>query len=143
MNNVILVGRLASDPTLAYTTTNQTAKCTFSLAVDRPRRNGEDKQADFPRIVVWGKQAENCDRYLGKGRQVAVRGSVRTGSYKDHEGRTIYTTDIWAENVEFLGGGGEYGEKAKEAEKSKSEPPQIPQYEDIGSFDSLIDDIPF
>lgn len=53
---------------------------------------------------MWGKQAENCDRYLFKGKQVAVNGRIQTGSYKDKDGKTVYTTDVIANNVEFLGG---------------------------------------
>jgi single-strand DNA-binding protein len=105
MNSVVLIGRLARDPELSYTPSTQTAVCHFTLAVDRPRRNGEERGADFLRITVFGRQAENCDRYLSKGRQAAVHGRIETGSYKNREGVTVYTTDIIADNVEFLGNG--------------------------------------
>ena len=105
MNQVVLIGRLARDPELSYTPNTQSAMCRFTIAVDRPRRNGEDAGADFIRITVWGRQAETCDRYLSKGRQVAVAGRIQTGSYKNREGVTVYTTDIVADRVEFLGGG--------------------------------------
>lgn len=101
MNNVILIGRLTKDPELSFTP-SQTALCKFTIAVDRQSK--EEKTADFIRIVVWGKQAENCDRYLFKGKQVAVNGRIQTGSYKDRDGKTVYTTDVIANNVEFLGG---------------------------------------
>ena len=67
--------------------------------------HGEDAGADFIRITVFGRQAETCDRYLAKGRQVAVQGRIQTGSYKNREGVTVYTTDVVADRVEFLGGG--------------------------------------
>ncbi|MBQ6456593.1 MAG: single-stranded DNA-binding protein [Mogibacterium sp.] len=105
MNSVVLIGRLARDPELSYTPSTQTAVCRFTLAVDRPRRQGEDRGADFLRITVFGRQAENCDRYLSKGRQAAVHGRIETGSYKNRDGVTVYTTDIIADNVEFLGSG--------------------------------------
>jgi single-strand DNA-binding protein len=106
MNSVILIGRLARDPELSYTPNTQTAVCRFTLAVDRPRRrDGADATADFIRITVWDRQAETCDRYLSKGRQVAVMGRIQTGSYKNREGVTVYTTDVVADRVEFLGGG--------------------------------------
>ena len=92
MNQVILIGRLARDPELSYTPNTQSAICRFTIAVDRPRRNGEDAGADFIRITVWG-------------RQVAVAGRIQTGSYKNREGVTVYTTDVVADRVEFLGGG--------------------------------------
>ena len=105
MNQVILIGRLTRDPELSYTPNTQSAMCRFTIAVDRPRRQGEDAGADFIRITVWGRQAETCDRYLAKGRQVAVQGRIQTGSYKNREGVTVYTTDVVADRVEFLGGG--------------------------------------
>ena len=105
MNSVILIGRLARDPELSYTPNTQTAVCRMTVAVDKPRRQGEDQGADFIRITVWGKQAETCDRYLSKGRQVAILGRIQTGSYKNREGVTVYTTDVVADRVEFLGSG--------------------------------------
>lgn len=105
MNSAILIGRLVRDPELSYTPNTNTACCHFTLAVDRPKKDGEDQGADFIRIVVWGRQGENCDRYLSKGRQVAVKGRIQTGSYKNRDGQTIYTTDVVADmygGVEFL-----------------------------------------
>lgn len=103
MNQVVLIGRLTRDPELSYTASGSAA-CSFTLAVDRPRKDGENPGADFIRIAVFGEQAENCDRYLRKGRQAAVRGRIKTGSYVNKEGKTVYTTDVVADNVEFLGG---------------------------------------
>ena len=77
--------------------------CRFTLAVNRPKRDGQDTGADFIRIVVWGRQAENCNQYLAKGRKVAISGSITTGSYKNRDGQTVYTTEVTAHNVEFLG----------------------------------------
>ena len=102
MNSVILIGRLTRDPELSYTP-NQTEMCKFTLAVDRPKINGEDKGADFIRITVWGLQGDRCGKYLSKGRQVAVMGRIQTGSYKNRNGDTVYTTDVVADRVEFLG----------------------------------------
>ena len=110
MNKVILIGRLTRDPELRYTQANQ-AVCTFTLAVDKKlsREKREEAEAnnrptaDFPRIIVWGKMGENASRYLFKGSQCAIEGRIQTGSYQDGEtGKTVYTTDIVAENVEFL-----------------------------------------
>lgn len=128
MNNVILIGRLTKDPELSYTT-SQTALCKFTIAVDRQSK--EEKTADFIRIVVWGKQAENCDRYFFKGKQVAVNGRIQTGSYKDKDGKTVYTTDVIANNVEFLGG------------KTEEKAELLPE-EDLGKMFSYADDgMPF
>lgn len=126
MNNVILIGRLTKDPELSYTP-SQTALCKFTIAVDRQSK--EEKTADYIRIVVWGKQAENCNRYLFKGKQVAVNGRIQTGSYKDKDGKTVYTTDVIANNVEFLGG------KAEERTNLTQE--------DLGTFSYTSDGMPF
>lgn len=99
MNDVKLIGRLTKKPELEYTAGN-TAVTKFTIAVDR--RKKEDG-ADFIRVTVYGKQAENICRYMDKGRQVAISGRIQTGSY-EKDGRTIYTTDIIGDHVEFLGG---------------------------------------
>ena len=107
MNQVILIGRLTRDPELSYTANSQTPVAHFTLAVDRPsaRRNEGEQTADFIRVTVFGKQAEISDRYLSKGRQVAIHGRIQTGSYTNREGARVYTTDVIADRVEFLGSG--------------------------------------
>ena len=109
MNKVILIGRLTKDPDLRYTQ-NGKAMATFILAVDK-QLSREKKQemetqgkatADFPRVTAWGKQAENLSKYLKKGRQCSVEGSIQTGMYKDKDGKTVYTTDVLANNIEYL-----------------------------------------
>jgi single-strand DNA-binding protein len=102
MNNVTLIGRITKKPELNFTA-NQTAVTHFSIAIDRPKKNGEDAGADFPNIVVFGKQAENVCRYKDKGDMIAIQGKIQTGSYKHRDGYTVYTTDVVAERVEFIG----------------------------------------
>lgn len=109
MNSVALIGRLTRDPEVRYISENQTAVATFSIAINRGKdKNGQDRGADFPRVTVFGRQAENCERYLSKGRLVGVQGHIQTGSYKDKDGKNVYTTDVIAERVEFL----DFGDKA-------------------------------
>lgn len=103
MNTVILIGRLTRDPEVRYTSGTQMAVARFTLAIDRPVGQGKEKQADFPSIVAFGKTAELCERFLSKGRQVAVQGRLQTGSYQNKDGATVYTTDVVADRVEFLG----------------------------------------
>ena len=133
MNRVILIGRLTRDPELSYTPNTQSAVCRFTIAVDRPRKDGQDQGADFIRITVWSRQAETCDRYLSKGRQVAVQGRIQTGSYKDRNGQTVYTTDVVADRVEFLGSSQEpqqpqSGQQQYQAPTQQYVQPQQPQY---------------
>ncbi|MGN0709836.1 MAG: single-stranded DNA-binding protein [Anaerovoracaceae bacterium] len=110
MNSVILIGRLTRDPQVRYTSNTQMAVATFNLAVDRPTRQGQEKQTDFPRITVFGRQAETCEKYLKKGRLVCVSGRLQTGSYKNQNGDTVYTTDVVANRVEFLEWGDRQGQ---------------------------------
>ncbi len=73
LNRIVLIGRLVRDPELRYTPTNNTPVCTFSLAVDRNRKNAQgERETDFINIVVWGKIGENCATYLSKGKLAAV-----------------------------------------------------------------------
>ena len=109
LNRVILIGRLVKEPELRYTQ-GQKAVCTFTLAVDRglSRQKKQEAEAsgkptaDFIRITVWGVQGENASKYLHKGSQCAVQGRIQIGSYEDETGKTIYATDVFADNVEFL-----------------------------------------
>lgn len=100
MNNVQLIGRLTITPELKTTQTG-TSLTRFTVAVDRPVKQGEEKQADFINIVAWNKTAEFVCRYFNKGQKIAIIGSIRTGSYTNNNGDKVYTTDVWALNVEF------------------------------------------
>lgn len=99
MNQVILIGNLTGDPELRYVNTanGQKAKCRFVLAVNDSKEN-----ANFIPIVVWDRQAENCEKFLSKGRKIAVSGKIQTGSYQRQDGTKVHTTDVVAFNVEFL-----------------------------------------
>ena len=98
MNSVVLIGRLTKDVDLRYSN-NQTAVGRFSLAVDR---HDKDKNCDFINCIVFGKSAENLEKYVKKGNKVAISGRIQTGSYTNKEGKQVYTTDIVAERVEFI-----------------------------------------
>ena len=103
MNLIVLQGRLTRDPEVRYTPDSQLAIASFSVAVDRGKnKNGEDMGADFIPVKVFGKQAENCERFLGKGCRVAVQGKIQTGSYEDKNGQKVFTTDVIAQRVEFI-----------------------------------------
>jgi single-strand DNA-binding protein len=110
MNKAIIIGNLTRDPELR-TTNSGISKCNFTVAV---QRRGENKEADFIPVVTWRGLADNCGKYLAKGRQVAVLGSIQTRSYDAASGEKRYVTEVVADEVQFLskGGGrmGEYGE---------------------------------
>lgn len=140
MNQVILIGRLTKDPEIRYTSGTQMAVATFTVAVDRPVKAGEEKKADFPRITVFGKQAENCEKYLAKGRLVGIHGRLQTGSYTNKDGVTVYTTDVVADRVEFLGnqGGGQSEAYRAAAAPLAEDQEGVPQ-----GFAAIDEDIPF
>lgn len=108
MNSVALIGRLTRDPEVRWTQ-DQMAIASFSIAIDRPPRKDGTKDTDFPRITVFGRAAENCEKYLKKGRLVGITGRIQTGSY-EKDGVKVYTTDVVADRVEFL----EWGENSQQ-----------------------------
>jgi len=109
MNHVSLVGRLVQNPELKVLQDgNSVTK--FNIAIDRylalaqkEEKKSEGKAtADFPRIIVWGKQAENCCKYLMKGAMVSIVGRVSTSVFENSEGENVYMTEIVGERVQFL-----------------------------------------
>ena len=87
------------DPQMGAIPSTQTAVCKFTIAIDDGY--GEKKRTNFIPITVFGKQAESCERFLGKGQRVAVQGKIQTGSYEKN-GQTVYTTDVIANMVVFV-----------------------------------------
>lgn len=102
MNKVVLIGRLTKDPELNFAAGTGTAVCRFSLAVTRPFKKDE---TDFINCIAFGKTGETIAQYLTKGRQLALTGSIRTGSYDAKDGTKRYTTDIVVDSFEFIGQG--------------------------------------
>lgn len=136
MNQVVLIGRLTRDPEVRYTSGTQMAIARFSVAIDRPKKPDGEKQTDFPNVVVFGKTAENCERFLGKGRLVGIQGRIQTGSYTNKNGDKVYTTEVVANNVEFL----DWGEsKTQNKGGQRAQEPSVPD-----GFAAVEDDeIPF
>ena len=109
VNKVILLGNLGKDPELRYSS-QQFPIGSFSLATSERRKdqNGEWKDAvEWHNVVVLGKQAENCSKYLKKGSQAFIEGKIRTRKWQDKEGKDRYTTEIVADVVQFVGAKGE------------------------------------
>lgn len=136
MNKVILVGNLTRDPELTQTP-NGVSVCKFSIAVNRSFANANgEREADFLNIVTWRGLADNCAKFLTKGRKIAVSGSIQTRSYDDKDGNKRYATDIVADDVEFLGqgAGGEQGERPAAAAPSgsKKQTSELKPIEDEG-----------
>ena len=141
MNNVSLIGRLTRDPEVRYGAQSQKAVARFTIAINRGKNSqGEDLGADYPSIVCFGKTAELVEKYLGKGRLVGITGRIQTGKY-DKDGKTIYTTDVNAERVEFLDKAPEGGSQSAAPSQSAPAPDQGQQYEGFTQLED--DDIPF
>ncbi|MCB0342428.1 MAG: single-stranded DNA-binding protein [Pseudobdellovibrionaceae bacterium] len=106
VNKVIIVGRLGTDPEVkTVSADNQVARLSVATSENWTDRNGQrQERTEWHRIVVWGKLAELCGKYLSKGRQVYVEGRLQTRSWEDQQGQKRYTTEIVANTVQFLGG---------------------------------------
>jgi single-strand DNA-binding protein len=103
MNKIILIGNLTRDPETRTTSTGLNV-CSFTIAVNRRRSANATNQpeADFFRITTWKTLAENCQKYLAKGRKVGVTGSVSVSTYEGKDGATRSSLDVTAEDIEFL-----------------------------------------
>ena len=101
MNKVILMGRLTRDPEMRYTQGNNTAVCSFSLAVNRRFKQEGQPDADFINVTAWAKTAEFVGKYFTKGQQVGVIGRIQTRNYDDKDGKKVYVTEVVAEEVYF------------------------------------------
>ena len=102
LNRVILMGRITQDLEVRQTQSG-TAVLRFNVAVDRPARQGSERQTDFITCVAWSQRAEFINRYFSKGRMIALEGNLRTGSYDDKNGVKHYTTEVWVDSVSFTG----------------------------------------
>ena len=143
VNKAIIVGNLGSDPELRHTNSG-TSVCNFSVATNRKYKDGSgeyQEETEWHRIVVFGKSADNCSRYLSKGRQVYVEGRLQTREWTDKQGNTRKSTEIVAFKVDFLRSQGDGGGSKKRNSNTSSNPPRSNPYGGSGS--GLDDDIPF
>ena len=101
INRVVMVGRMTRDPELRRTQ-NGSAVTSFTLAMNRPKRNDEEQQADYISCVVWNKVAENVDKYCSKGSLVGVEGRLRSRTYDNVQGQRVYVTEVVCDSVQFL-----------------------------------------
>jgi len=140
VNKVILVGNLGRDAELRYTP-GGAAVATLNLAtteVWNDRNNQRQEKTEWHRVVLWGKQAESLQEYLTKGKQIFVEGRLQTRQWDDKDGNKRYTTEIKADRITLLGGGGAGGGRSMDRAGSQGggmdEPPMEPLTDD---------DIPF
>ena len=136
LNVVVLSGRLTAEPELK-TTQNGVSVCSFSIAVERRYRQGEEKQADFINIVAWRSSAEFVSKYFKKGQMIAIRGAIQTRRYQDKDGNNRTAFEVVADEVHF-----------SESKKSESKPnidvdPNNDPLKNFVEDNSLDGDLPF
>lgn len=100
MNSVNFIGRTTADIEIKKSASGS-SYCSFNLAINRPKSEGSEQEADYPRIVAFGKLAENAEKYVKKGSLIGVEGRVQTSKY-EKDGVTNYTTEFIASRIEYL-----------------------------------------
>lgn len=143
LNKMFLIGRLGSDPELRYTQSG-TAVANFNLATNsmwKDKAGNRQEKVCWHRIVVWGKSAENCQKYLTKGRQIYVEGEIECRSWQTKKGEDRTTVEIKAKDVQFLG-----GDKTNSSDQSATPAAaraQMDAQEDVGFTGEHTEEMPF
>lgn len=157
MNSVNLIGRITKDIELKTTESGMTATAIFIAINNGKNENGEERLADFPKICIYEKQAENLAKYCKKGSLVAVTGRLKTRNYEKEDGTKIYETYVIASKVQFLDTKSSEGSKIPEADytvrtetpsytpvEEKQKEPASDPFAEFGEQVSLSDDdLPF
>jgi len=146
LNKVILGGRLTADPELRQTP-NGTPVCSFAVAVNRRSSSEGNQQADFINCVAWRSTAEFVSRYFHKGSSICVVGSIQTRRWQDNNGQTRYSTDVVADEVNFVDSKSESGSHASAgaytpdsygaAPSYSSQQDGAPKFEEMSNEDDL------
>ena len=142
-NRVMLMGNLTKDPELKYVQSGA-AVTNLRMAINRnyTTKGGEErKEVCYVSVVVWQKQAENCAKYLSKGRPIFVEGRLQSRSWETDDGQKRSVLEVVADRVQFLGSprdGGGGGGKVDDGDAGDNAPPEQ-EAPDMGSED----DVPF
>ena len=137
MNKVIEIGRLTKDPEIRYSQgANTTCVARYTLAVDRQFKQEGQPTADFINCIAFGKLGEFAEKYLHKGVKIAVTGRIQTGSYKNKDGNTVYTTDVVVEEQEFA-------ESKSQQSSSQQQPTPSNDNSWLNIPDGVEDSLPF
>ena len=135
MNQVCLIGRLTKDIELKTTQSNVKV-ANFTLAVNRRFvKEGQEQTADFINIIAWGKIAEFCDKYFGKGQQIGISGRIQTRTWDDDQGKKHYITEVVAEEVDFADG--------KKTNSEKENKTATTTQNDSNNFSIIDEPLPF
>ncbi len=143
MNKCMFIGNLTRDPE-SGTTASGVSYCRFSIAVNRTYSNANgEREADFINIVTWRGLADNCSKYLSKGRKVAVCGQLQTRSYDAQDGSKRYSTEIVAEDVEFINSGAATGDSSAPAAFAPAQRSANKKVSELKPIETDEDDFPF
>lgn len=138
MNKVILIGRVVRDAEIRYSQgANTTCIARYTLAVDRKFKQEGQPNADFINCIAFGKLGEFAEKYLHKGTKIAVTGRIQTGSYKNKDGNTVYTTDVVVEEQEFC------ESKSNNQQSQSNDRPQSSPDDFMKIPDGIEDSLPF
>ena len=136
MNKVTLIGRVVRDAEIRYSQgANTTCVARYTLAVDRKFKQEGQPTADFINCIAFGKLGEFAEKYLHKGVKIAVTGRIQTGSYKNKDGNTVYTTDVVVEEQEFC--------ESKSQTNSQPQPTPSNDNSWVDIPDGIEDSLPF
>ena len=136
MNKVILIGRVVRDADIRYSQgESSTCIARYTLAVDRKFKQEGQPTADFMNCIAFGKLGEFAEKYIHKGIKIAVTGRIQTGSYKNKDGNTVYTTDVVVEEQEFC--------ESKSQSSSQPQPTQSNDNSWMNIPDGVEDSLPF
>ena len=128
MNKLTIIGNLTRDPETRVTQSGASV-CSFTVAVSR---RGQDDKTDFFRVSAWNKTGETCQKYLAKGRKVAVTGPVSVSTYTGQDGKAYANLEVMAQDVEFL---------TPKGEQQAAQTPAAPA--NNGYQEVTDDDLPF
>lgn len=137
-NTVILTGRLTADPELK-TTANGVPVTSFTIAVQRKYKQGEESQADFINIVAWRQTAEFITKYFHKGSMIGIEGSIQTRKYQDKDGNNRVAFEVIAKNVQFV----ESKKASADASPASDLSQQVDNNADFVQVDIEDGDLPF
>lgn len=144
MNNVSLVGRLVRDPEVRYGQNESVSVAKFSLAVERKWKRDGEPTVDFINCIVFGKSAEFTEKYFRKGMRVAITGRIQTGSYKNKDGQTVFTTEIIVESQEIAQSKSESNESSTHSNAEAGKSPYGSSGDDFMSIpEGSEDELPF
>lgn len=142
MNKLTIIGNLTRDPELRTTGSGITV-CSFTVAVNRRKTANGQQEADFFRVSAWRQLGENCQRYLAKGRKVAVVGPVSVSSYQANDGSTRAQLEVIADDVEFLSGRNEETNAGRQAAYAPQQQATHPTQPGSGYEEVDDEDLPF